>query len=96
MPAEKQTPAQAIETLRKRHELLSKRRIEAEANLVNATEALENLRRESREKYDTDDLSKLEEMLTEMKQRNQDKLDEFRRHLDEIERNLTEVDKQST
>jgi molecular chaperone GrpE (heat shock protein) len=57
------TQAQDIEKLRKRFEELNTKRIRAEANLTTSSETLENLKKEAREKYGTDDLASLRKML---------------------------------
>jgi hypothetical protein len=86
------TDAATIDAMRKRYELLNKKRIEADANLANAAEMLENLRREAREKFGTDDLPALQKMLADMKGENDRKLTDYRRHLEQIETRLAEVE----
>lgn len=85
---------QDIETLRKRHTELDRKRAAAEANLKTATDNLEALKREARELYGTDDLEALRAKLEEMKKENERKRDEYQKHLDEIETGLNELDKQ--
>ena len=85
---------QDIETLRKRHTELDRKRAAAEANLKTATDNLETLKREARELYGTDDLDALRTKLEEMKKENERKRAEYQKHLDEIETGLNELDKQ--
>jgi hypothetical protein len=85
---------QDIETLRKRHTELDRKRAAAEANLKTATDNLEALKREARESYGTDDLDALRAKLEEMKKENERKRAEYQKHLDEIENGLNELDKQ--
>jgi len=84
--------AAALEGLRKRYELLNKKRIEADANLANAAEALEQLRNEAREKFGTDDPAALQAKLAEIKAENDRKLTEYRGHLEQIEKQLSDVE----
>ena len=85
---------QDIETLRKRHTELDRKRAAAEANLKTATDNLEALKREARELYGTDDLDALRTKLEEMKKENERKRADYQKHLDEIEASLDELDKQ--
>ena len=85
---------QDIETLRRRHTELDRKRAAAEANLKTATDNLEALKREARELYGTDDLDALRAKLEEMKKENERKRAEYQEHLDEIENGLNELDKQ--
>ena len=85
-------PAPTLDALRKRYELLNKKRIEANANFETAAETLDALKREAREKYGTDDITELEKMLADMKSENERKLAEYQQHLEEIEAKLAEVE----
>lgn len=85
-----------IEKLRERHKTLEKDKITAEANLETSKNAFENLKRQARESYGTDDLEKLRKMLEEMKHKNEQKRIDYQKHLDEIEDRLAEVERQHT
>ena len=91
-PGKSQQPPD-IEALKKRHRELENQRIAAQTNLKTATDQLEQLKKESREQYGTDDLDRLREKLEEMKRDNERKRVEYDRHLAEIERNLDEVER---
>lgn len=83
---------QDIETLRKRHTDLDRKRAAAEANLRTANEQLDALRREAREHYQTDDLEQLRKKLTAMKEENDRKRSEYQQHLDQIESGLKQIE----
>ena len=83
-----------IEALTKRHRELHNQRIAAQTNLDRATEQLEQLKKDAREQYGTDDLKQLREKLEAMKRDNENKRVEYDRHLVEIERNLAASEQQ--
>ena len=87
---------QDIETLRKRHTDLDRKRAAAEANLRTANDQLDTLRREAREQYQTDDLDELRKKLQAMKDENDRKRTEYQQHLDQIETNLKQIEQQHT
>ena len=87
---------QDIETLRKRHTDLDRKRAAAEANLRTANETLDALRREARELYQTDDPDELRKKLAAMKEENDRKRTEYQQHLDQIETNLKQIETQHT
>src|SRR5437762_4537427 len=87
---------QDIETLRKRHTDLDRKRAAAEANLRTANEQLDALRREAREQYQTDDLDELRKKLQSMKDENDRKRAEYQQHLDQIETNLKQIEQEHT
>src|ERR1041385_2589361 len=87
---------QDIETLRKRHTDLDRKRAAAEANLRTANDQLDTLRREAREQYQTDDLDALRKKLAAMKDDNDRKRTEYQQHLDQIETNLKQIEQQHT
>jgi chromosome segregation ATPase len=89
------TPGQQdIEQLRKRHTELDRKKAAAEANLKTANEQLDQLKKQAREQFGTDDLEQLRAKLDEMKKENERKRAEYQKHLDEIEAGLNEVDKE--
>jgi len=81
-----------IEALKKRHRDLANQKIAADTNLERATEQLEQLKKDAREQYGTDDLGRLQQLLEEMKQENERKPVEYDRHLAEIEKSLAEIE----
>ena len=81
-----------IEALTKRHGELHNARIAAQTNLDRATEQLEQLKKDAREQYGTDDLNQLKEKLKAMKLENENKRVEYDRHLAEIEKSLAEIE----
>ena len=87
---------QDIETLRKRHTDLDRKRAAAEANLRTANDQLDALRKEARELYQTDDLDELRKKLGAMKDENDRKRTEYQQHLDQLETNLKQIEQQHT
>ena len=83
---------QSIEELQKRYQKLDKRKTEAEIHLKNATKQLEELKKESREKYGTDDVTKLREKLDTMTSENEEKRRKYQADLDQIESDLADVE----
>ena len=62
------------------------------SNLQTAQKQLENLQKEARDKYGTDDLQELKTKLQEMEAENERKRAEYQQSLDSIEQELDEVD----
>lgn len=88
------TPTSDIDSLKTRFEDLKSRKITAEANLKNANATLEELRREARSQFGTDDLDALRQKLREMEEENERIRSEYEQHLNEIENGLAEVEAQ--
>ena len=84
---------QSIEELQQRYEKLNTRKIQAETNLENTQKQLDSLKKEAREKYGTDDVSKLREKLSAMKLENDEKRRNYQAELDRIEGELQTVEK---
>jgi hypothetical protein len=84
---------QDIETLKKRHRELDRKKTTAEANQRSAEDQLAKLKDEAKEKYGTDDLEELRQKLDEMKQQNIQKRRAYQAHLDQIENKLQEIEK---
>ena len=81
-----------IEALKKRHRELENAKIAAQTNLKTAMDQLEQLKKESRDQYGTDDLKQLVDKLEEMKRDNERKRLDYDHHLAEIEKNLSQVE----
>jgi uncharacterized coiled-coil DUF342 family protein len=81
-----------IEQLKKRHKELEEKKITAEANLNNAGRVLEELKREAKSKYATDDPDELQKKLQEMKAENERKRAQYQKHLEEIQTKLAQVE----
>lgn len=95
MPAENRTKTSLdIEQLKKKHKELEKQKTTAEANLKTATDQLEALKEEAKQKYETDDLDQLRRRLAEMKESNEKKRADYQKHLEEIEIRLAQVEKE--
>jgi hypothetical protein len=92
MSPSEDTPSQDIEKLRKRYETLRDKKITAEANLQTSAEMLENLKKQARDKYGTDDLATLRSKLDEMTEENERKRIDYQQHLTEIETALAAVE----
>jgi chromosome segregation ATPase len=82
-----------IEQLKKRHKDLEEKKITAEANLNNASKLLDELQREARDKYSTDDPAQLQKKLQEMKAENERKRADYQKHLEEIQAKLAAVER---
>ena len=95
MPVENRPkPALDIEQLKKKHKELEKQKTTAEANLKTATDQLEALKEEAKQKYGSDDLDQLRRRLAEMKESNEKKRADYQKHLEEIEIRLAQVEKE--
>ncbi|NLY52443.1 MAG: hypothetical protein GX063_05990 [Firmicutes bacterium] len=81
-----------IETLRKKHDELNRRGIQAAANLETYTKQLEELKRELEEKYGTSDLDELQAKLVAMKEENERRRAEYQAHLESIEKELARIE----
>ena len=81
-----------IEQLKKRHKELEEKKITAEANLNNAGRLLDELKREAKSKYATDDPAQLQKKLQEMKAENESKRAQYQKHLEEIQTKLAQVE----
>lgn len=89
-PAESAT--QSIEELEERYQHLSQEKVRAETNRENAQKRLDDLKREAKERYGTDDIEELRRKLAEMKQENERKKAEYQQHLNTIETELANVE----
>jgi hypothetical protein len=85
-------PQQGIEELQQRYQTLNEKRITAEANLENAQNRLNDLKKDARAKYGTDDIEQLQRMLQEMRAENERKRSSYQQELDRIEDALQEVE----
>src|SRR5438552_13548357 len=83
---------QSIEALQKRYSDLHRKQIEAARDLDNAEKRLEELKREAREKFKTDDVGALQEMLAQMRDENEAKRAKYQTDLDHIEKELAAVE----
>jgi DNA repair exonuclease SbcCD ATPase subunit len=83
---------QDIEALRQRYSRLERKKIETSADLRNAEQQLDELKREAKAKYGTDDLAELKTKLEEMKAENEKKCREYQQQLDQIEGDLAKVE----
>ena len=89
------TDGQPIEQLRERFDKLRDQRTTAQANLQSATQTLEELKKEAREKYNTDDPAELQKQLDALREENERKRAEYQAHLDKIEGDLTALEEQA-
>ena len=85
---------QTIEELQKRYQHLRDKKIEAETHCRNAQTQLDELKRQAREKYGTDDVAELEQRLAQMRQENEQRRGQYQAELDRIEGSLADVDQQ--
>ncbi len=87
-----QQSRQTIERLTQRYNQLNTKKIEAETNLKSARKQLEELQKEARETYGTDDLEALQQKLAEMEAENEKKRADYQATLDRIETDLDAVE----
>ena len=83
---------QTIEQLTERYQGLNKRKIQAETNLKNAQKQLDDLRKQAKKDYGTDDLEDLKKKLDAMKQDNEAKRAKYQDDLNKIEADLAAVE----
>jgi len=91
---DRKTDKQTIDELKARYESLNKRKIQAEANLENARNQLEELKAQARSEFGTDDIEALKKMLADMQTENEQKRAAYQENLDRIEKELTAVAEQ--
>jgi predicted transcriptional regulator len=84
--------AQSIEQLQQRYQELNRKKIQSETQRDSATTRLDELKAHAREKYGTDDVSKLQEKLAEIINENTRKRAKYQEDLDKIEKGLAEVE----
>jgi hypothetical protein len=83
---------QTMEQLQKRYQSLHTRKIQADTNLENAQKQLAQLKKEALERYKTDDLNELKQLLATMKRENEEKRAAYQADLDRIESELEAVE----
>lgn len=86
----------SIEELQSRYLALNTRKIQAETNLENAVKHLDALRKEAREKYETDDVKALRKKLDEMTSDNEQKRKSYQAEIERIEKDLLAVEQRVT
>jgi hypothetical protein len=100
MPSKSDKPTtagpQSIEELTNRYRELDKRKTQAETKLDGARSRLADLQRQAREKYGTDDIAALRQMLEKMTAENEAKRSQYQMDLDKIEADLAEVERKFT
>src|SRR6516225_2523596 len=83
---------QSIEELQKRYTALHKKQIEAETNLKNARDRLDELKKEARQQFGTDDVAELQSKLMQMHQKNEEERGQYQADLVRIETELKAVE----
>jgi len=83
---------QTIEQLQQRYQDLNRKKIQAETQRDSAKHRLDELKVQAREKYDTDDVAKLQEKLAEIITENTRKKTKYQEDLDKIEKELAGVE----
>src|SRR5262245_24653287 len=83
---------QSIEELQQRYAKLHTKKIQADTNLEHARKQLEQLRKEARDKYGTDDLAELRKKLDQMQAENEAARAGYQQELERIEADLTAVE----
>ncbi len=78
--------------LKQEFEKLNTRKLQTEINLKNLEENLEDLRKEARESYGTDDPDELEKLLQEKREENARLVAEYRAHIQGIQESLGRVE----
>ena len=90
-PANPHTPI-TIDELRKRHQRLNERKIAAETELKGAIKRLDELKKEARDTFDTDDILELQKKLKQMEAENESKRAAYQAELERIETDLASVE----
>jgi chromosome segregation ATPase len=83
---------QTIEELQQRYHELNRKKIQAETQRDSAKTRLDDLKAQAREKYGTDDVTKLQEKLAEIINENARKKAKYQEDLDKIEQGLAAVE----
>jgi len=83
---------QSIEQLKERFDELNTEKVRLQTQKERAEKDLQELKQQAREQFGTDDLKKLQAMLTDMKKKNEKQKAEYQRQLDEIEQQLLKID----
>lgn len=83
---------QTIEELTQRYNLLNTKRIQAETNLANAQQQLEEEKAKARQEFQTDDLEELKGLLAQWQKENEEKRSAYQQALDKIESDLNAVE----
>ena len=83
---------QTIEELQRRYQLLRDKKVEAETHFRNSQKQLDELKQQAREKYGTDDVAELEQMLGRMRVENEERRSQYQAELDRIEGDLANVE----
>jgi hypothetical protein len=83
---------QTIEELQRRYQQLRDKKVAAETHYSNAQKQLDDLKRQARETYGTDDVAQLEQMLAKMRQENEQRRAQYQTELDRIEADLAGVE----
>ena len=83
-----------IEQLKTKHKDLNAKRIAAETNLHNAEEQLADLKKQARERWQTDDLEELKKKLENMKTDNENKRASYQQHIEQIESRLSDIERE--
>lgn len=81
-----------IEELRERYNELSHKKTAAETKLEQAEEHLRDLQERAKQDYGTCDLEELRQRLEKMSAENQQKTEDYQKHLDEIDQKLSEIE----
>ena len=90
--AKTEKPKQSIDELRKRHQRLNERKIAAETELKGAIKRLDELKKEARETFGTDDILELQKKLKQMEAENESKRAAYQAELERIETDLASVE----
>jgi hypothetical protein len=83
---------QAMEGLQERFAQLNKRKIVAETELQGAEKRLDELKRQAREQFGTDDVAELGRKLAELQAENESRRAAYQSQLDKIESDLAAVE----
>lgn len=83
---------QTIEELTDRYAKLNEKRVRAKANAETAEKRLEELKKQARDEFGTDDVDELRKKLKQMEDDNERKRAEYQTSLDSIEDSLQKVE----
>jgi phage shock protein A len=82
-----------FEELKEQYSELRDQQIQVKTNLERSQSDLEELKKQAREEFGTDNLSKLQALLEKRELENQAKVQEYQFHLEHIQESLKEVER---
>lgn len=85
-------PESELKQLKDKYDDLSVKKTRAETILEESKNSLDQLKKELRRDYQTDDLEELQRILKNKIEENQTKIDNYREHIEKIEQELNKIE----